>query len=1058
MLSIDRACSRARLGSWDQMKHIQSIVFSTVLIAAAQYLEAQTVFNPLPSRIVGQAVLQQTGVLTATAINLVEGKELAAPQAVAVDTTVSPPILYVVDAANNRVLAWKNASSFTKGAPFADKVIGQRDLLSTSPQGPAVSSSSLSTGLFQPVAATVDKNGRLYVIDAGNNRILRYPMPFSQTGDLLQVDLIIGQKDTTGGSPNQGQTTAGQKTLALASSNGPFRAGITFDAQGNLWVSDPGNNRVLRYPASAIGSGAANDPAADLVLGHSDFSTISIPTNEDRTGKDYLFQPAGLAFDPRGRLFVVDDANRVVVYAPPFVNGQLSSRIMGVVLPTQQQPTPPTISASTLGIVTSSGPNPPQGVFFVNSNPYVVDTANSRILGYDPFDQWPAEATAFSPAANVVIGQPDFISGPPNRNQAKPDATTLNQPISGTFSGTDLFVADAGNNRILVFPQQSGGTFGTANRLLGQLDFPYNSVNLIEGREFGFTTGGAAVVDASSNPPHLYVADPVNNRVLGYLDYRKVNAGTKADLVIGQPDLFTALINWPSNNLTQASDQGLCSPEGLAVDANSNLYVADGCNARLLRFPAPFAQPQGGGPPRANLVLGQPGFFGQPIKDLSRSTMASAYGVAFTNEGDLVVSDFIANRVLFFRKPNGGDFQSGVPASNVIGQKDFSSGISTTLSKPRGISIDADDQLYVADSGNNRIAILPNVPVSGDNPPVLFSITGLSTPSGVLVDLSTDEIWVADTGDNRVLRYPKYSTVINNPAFNGSISPVFGPVSVAVDPFSNPVVAEAGTNRVSFYYPAIDFTSSAGGLAGRLSGNAANYFQRFAPGMLSSIFAFPGKSFGDQTVINSVLPLPTTLGDVQVSVAGIPAPLLYVSSSQINFQVPGGTPIGDFQEILVSRASTGQVLASWLFRIDAVSPGLFTANATGSGQVFALNQDNSINDGTHPAKAGTYIQLFGTGQGVVDGMPPDGQPAPLSPLITTTLKPDVFINGFQVPGSDVQFSGLAPGFVGLWQINAKVPANVPPGNVSVFISVNGIPSALDATGTIRRATTINVTP
>ena len=74
------------------------------------------------------------------------------------------------------------------------------------------------------------------------------------------------------------------------------------------------------------------------------------------------------------------------------------------------------------------------------------------------------------------------------------------------------------------------------------------------------------------------------------MDYRQVNAYTKADLVIGQPDFFTALVNWPSNLSTQANNQGLCSPEGLAVDSNSNLYVADGCNARVLRFPAPFVQ------------------------------------------------------------------------------------------------------------------------------------------------------------------------------------------------------------------------------------------------------------------------------------------------------------------------------------------------------------------------------------------------------------------------------------------------------------------------------------
>jgi len=1038
------------------MKHIQSIVFSTVFIAAAQYLQAQTVFNPFPSRIVGQAVLQQQSI-TATAINLVEGREFEQPQAVALDTSVSPPILYVVDAGNNRVLAWKNASAFTKGAPMADLVIGQRDFLSTGPQGPAISGSNLSTGLFQPVGVTVDSSGNLYVIDAGNNRILRYPTPFSQTGSLLPVDLILGQKTTSGGSANQGLAAPSQTTLALASGSGALRAGIAFDQTGNLWVSDPGNNRVLRYPAGALASGAAYDPAADLVLGHSDFTTVSLPTTLDPTQKNYLVQPSGLAFDPKNRLFVVDDANRVVVYVPPFSNGQLASRIMGVVPPTQQQPTPPAISASTLGFVDSNGSHPPQGVFFVGSNPYVADTGYSRILGYAPFDQWAAETTAFSPPANVVIGQPDSISGQPNRNQAKADANTLNQPVTGTFAGTDMFVADAANNRILVFPQQSGGTFGTANRLLGQDDFQYNSINLIEGREFGFVSGGSAVIDVNSNPPHLYVSDPLNSRVLGYQDYRQVKAGVTADLVIGQPDFFTALVNWPSNLLTQANNQGLCSPEGLAVDSNSNLYVADGCNARVLRFPAPFAQTPTGAPPQANLVLGQPSFYGQPIKDLSQSTMASAYGLAFTNEGDLVVSDVSANRVLFFRKPKGGDFQSGVPATNVIGQKDFITGVATTFHLPRGISIDADDQLYVADSANNRIAILPNVPVSGNNPPLLFSITGVNTPYDVFVDLNTDGIWVTDTNNNQVLRYPKYSNVINNPASNGVIYPVYGPISVAVDPFSNPVIAEANVNRVSFFYPAIDYTSSAGGVPQRLSGNAANYFQRFAPGMLSSIFAFPGQSFGSQTVVNGSIPVPTTLGDIQVTVAGLPAPLLYVSPSQINFQVPGATPVGDFQEIQVLKASTGQVLASWLFRIDAVSPGLFTANATGAGPVLAINQDGSINDGSHPAKAGTYISLYATGQGVINGMPPDGQPAPSNTLITAPL-PLVFINATQVPTTDIQFSGLAPNYVGLWQINAKVPANVPPGAVSVFIEADGIPSALDATGTIRRVTTINVTP
>src|SRR5258706_9162655 len=219
------------------MKNIQSIALPAVLLPAAQFISAQTtppstIFNPFPSRIVGQALLQQSGVLTATAVNLVEGRELNRPLGIALDTSVSPPILYVADFGNNRVLAWKNAFGFGKGDK-ADLAIGQRDLISTAHQGPG---SNLSSGLFGPTGIAVDKKGALYVIDTGNNRILRYPAPFSQTGDLLQPDLIIGQKDynATSSSANEGNLFPSEKTLAF--NNGQFfQASLAFDSpQGNL--------------------------------------------------------------------------------------------------------------------------------------------------------------------------------------------------------------------------------------------------------------------------------------------------------------------------------------------------------------------------------------------------------------------------------------------------------------------------------------------------------------------------------------------------------------------------------------------------------------------------------------------------------------------------------------------------------------------------------------------------------------------------------------------------------------------------------------------------------
>jgi uncharacterized protein (TIGR03437 family) len=767
----------------------------------------------------------------------------------------------------------------------------------------------------------------------------------------------------------------------------------------------------------------------------------------------------------------------VVVYTPPFAIGQSIARIMGVVTAANSPP----VSASTLGAVASNGQaEPPQSVFFVGSNPYVADTGNARILGYAPFAQWAAESAVFSPPATTVIGQTGFQSAQSNQGLARPSASTFagpqpdpftGGPVAGVFDGTELLVVDSGNNRVLSFPQ-SNGSFASigavATRVLGQLDFEYNSLNLIDGREVGFSgntgscsvngalpffLGGSAVIDASSTPPHLYIADPLNNRILGYQDYRKVNADVIADLVIGQPDLMTALVNYPSNSQTQANAQGLWSPEGLAVDAKGNLYVADACNARVLRFPAPFAQ-TAGVMPTANLALGQTSLIGQSITDASGQTLTSAYGLALTAAGNLVVSDPLANRILYFQKTAGGDFQTGESASNVFGQADFNSSLATVLDGPHLIAVDASDQLYVADTGNNRIAAFPSVPTAGDNPPVLFAIPQLSSPYGVFVNQATGEIWAANTGANQVLRYASSAAIIIDAAPSATLG-VFGPVSVALDPFGNPMIAEGSTNRVSFYFPAIDYTTSAGGVPGQSSGNAANFFGSFAPGMLATIFSFPAAPFGAQTASFSGAPISSVLGDVEVTVGGTPAPLMLVSPGQINFQVPGATPVNVFQEIQVAQVSTGQVLASWLFQIAAESPGLFTVDGSGSGQIAAVNADGSLNNGANPAKAGSVVTLYATGQGFISGMPPDGQPA--QGLIETSQTPQVFINSGYVSPGDVLYSGLAPGLVGVWQINVKIPSDVPPSAVIVFISYGGINSILDANGT-RRMTTIQTAP
>ena len=119
----------------------------------------------------------------------------------------------------------------------------------------------------------------------------------------------------------------------------------------------------------------------------------------------------------------------------------------------------------------------------------------------------------------------------------------------------ELFVADTANHRVLVLPQPTT-TFSPATRVLGQDQFSYMSPNLIEGREFQFTSAdqnglhvdGGLVIDQNANPPHLYVADTYNNRILGFNDVRTIRPGARADLVIGQPDMFRSVCNYNPNS------------------------------------------------------------------------------------------------------------------------------------------------------------------------------------------------------------------------------------------------------------------------------------------------------------------------------------------------------------------------------------------------------------------------------------------------------------------------------------------------------------------------------
>jgi uncharacterized protein (TIGR03437 family) len=966
-----------------------------------------------------------------TSPNWVEGRELYNPSGVAIDNSTSTPAIYITDTRNNRILGWRS----TQAAPgaMADVILGQTNQYQTIAGGPGTSSSQ---GLNGPTGIAVDAAGNVYVADSNNNRILRFPTPLAtaltQSTPILP-DLVMGQPGFNTNLANQGGISASSLNLSSGTSV-PLYAGMAFDSVGSLFVSDVNNNRVLVFLASALKS-QNNGPAATLVIGQVSFTSATAAPNA--LSSSAFHSPSGIALDSKGRLYVGDALGRALVFLPPFVAGSNAARLVGIQTQIQGQPAPPAVSITTVGY--------PQGLAVAGNRLVVVDAADSRAMVFDPYESWPDPTQTFSPAAYEIIGQSGYSDHGANRGAFVPSATTLSVPVGAAASATELFIADGGNNRVVVYPIQGGLPVQTASRVFGQGFTNVNAPNLIEGHEFNLVSAagitGSVVIDRSSTPPHLYVSDPGNNRILGFKDAAHVNPGDYADLIIGQLNGLTSLANFPVGDPTKPSATSLNNPGGLAVDGNGNLWVADAGNGRVLRFPAPFALTGLTPLPAANLVIGQASFTSQ-LTDATTTTMHAPVSVALTSDGSLLVSDTVQNRVLFFQQP----LITGMAATKVIGQTDFFSSAPngtpadpSRFNNPIGIATDAQDRLYVCDAGGRRLAIFsaPSFLQTTGAQPVFSLTAALNQPIGVTIGPSTvtnpGEVWIADAGSNALIHYPPFANLSRSSTPDGSV-PVNSPISTTYDAFGNLVAAD-GTSRVLFYAPLISVS------------NAANYLSRaVAPGSIISIFPSPATSnnvLGTQTTnfssLANPIPLPTVLGDAQVLVNLQPAPLFYASPTQINLPLPTNLPGSGTVDIRVVSKSTGQIYGDADLTLTPVSPGLFTLNSTGFGQLAALNEDNTVNGPGNPLTRGHVIQIFGTGQGGVTGGPADGMLD--TGLAPTVVRPQIQISTITVPDANILYSGLAPGLIGVWQIDVLVPTTVTAGgSVPVTVSLSSVPS------------------
>ena len=212
--------------------------------------------------------------------------------------------------------------------------------------------------------------------------------------------------------------------------------------------------------------------------------------------------------------------------------------------------------------------------------------------------------------------------------------------------------------------------------------------------------------------------------------------------------------------------------------------------------------------------------------------------------------------------------------------------------------------------------------------------------------------------------------------------------------------------------------------------NGASFVENaVAPGSLASIF---GTGLAPSISGASGLPLPKNLNGVTVTVNGTAAPLIYVNPLQINFQMPSEIAPGQVQ-VVVSWG--GASSATFSATVMQGAPGIFKAGST--SQAAAQNPNGSANDANDPVAAGAIITAYLTGQGPVDNPVPDGQAASSSPLSNATLPHSATIGGRH---ADIQFLGLAPGFVGLLQANIQIPGGLATGSYPLVVTIGGVAS------------------
>jgi sugar lactone lactonase YvrE len=351
--------------------------------------------------------------------------------------------------------------------------------------------------------------------------------------------VVYGQGGSlTTGTANKGGTTANSLSSPI---------GMDIDSSDNLYVLDHANNRVLYYPAGST--------TATRVYGQGgSFSTAT--SNKGGISANSLSNPDFLSLDSHGNLYVADYGNNRILYYP--AGSTTATRVYG-------QGGSFTTGTGNNGGVSASSLFAPYDVAIDSSdNVYIADNANTRVLYY------PSGSTT----ATRVYGQTGSFTTT-TVNKGGITATSLDSPQGVDLdSSGNLYIDDANNNRILYYP--SGST--TATRVYGQTgSFTTGTANKGGISATSLNNPNKMRVDPSNN---LYIADFGNSRVLYY-----PSGSTTATRVYGQGGSFTT----GTANNGGISANSLSSPIDVVIGSNSDVYISDYGNSRVLKYQTAFS-------------------------------------------------------------------------------------------------------------------------------------------------------------------------------------------------------------------------------------------------------------------------------------------------------------------------------------------------------------------------------------------------------------------------------------------------------------------------------------